>query len=469
MILFLQFTVTDTRYFSPYRADILTKPEWPSPRPFREFVRNSGKIIERGKGGQSSWVGENFICEINRGIIIERCTLPSGATLSNLAKHLYAGEHYLLAKYEFVFNLKISNTKLKIDQNLLKQLINEVLAVEIKIKLDGKVMKVPINQLQNPLKRFHYKNITIKEKADQYIGLTHLRMCTPQLYFYLDNNEFPAKIGNNYKRIADIHNIAKLYGSWHNHKSNPFRVWIHHRLSNSQRIIQNRELRMTIMRLHSEYECLKNLINGLSNGLITTAERTLESDQLQKYFNLAIRTFLQEEKNIEFKTRSNGFFDYFSKVFAHAAPGELERLKRNIEHFRINIKNKIINYYKEAKFVSNKFENHNSTILVQGTGNVVKDNQVIQQVGQAIEKIDFEKLIGELAQILPVAQSEAKTTEDFQSVLALSQAKDAAEKKDKNGVLKALEGVGKFVEDVATKFTAAVLVELLKSHTPLFK
>ena len=470
MILFLQFTITDTRYFSAYKYDILTKPNWPSPRPFNEFVRNTGKIVERGKGGQSSWVGENYICKVNRGITFARGTLPCGATISNLSKHLYATEKYLLAKYEFVFNLKISQANLKVDQNLLKQLINEVLASNVKIQVDGKSIDVPISQIQNLLKEFHFNNVTVKSQADRKAGFEHLTVCTPQLYFYLDQNEIPKRLDKNYKQIANIYNIAKLYGAWYDHKNNPFRVWIHHRISKSQRVTENRELRMTIMRMHSEYECLKNLVNGLTSGLITSEAMTPESDQLQKYFNFAIRTFLQEEKNIEFKLRNTGFFNYFSKIFAQSAPGELEILKHNIEHFRTNIKNKIVNYITEIKFVSNKtFHNNNSTIFGQGDDNIVQHNQVNQSIGQIAGTIDFETLINELSEILPEVQKKARSTEEIQSVLALSKAKDAAEKKDEGGVLQALRGIGKFAEDVLTKFTAGVLVELLKAHTQFFK
>lgn len=469
MILFLQFTITDTRYFSPYKQDILKKPEWPSPRPFAEFVRNSGSIIERAKGGQASWVGENFICEVKNGIKFQRHSLPCGAAISNLSKHLYASEHYLLAKYEFVFNVKFSNALMRVDQHLMKTLINELLATEIKIKVDGEYINTSINQLQRPLKKFHYENITVKGKALQDCGFEHLRMCTPQLYFYLDHNEFPKKLATNYKQIANIYNIAELYGAWHSHKNNPFRVWIHRRISMSKRIEKNRELRMTIMRLHSEYECLKNIFNSISNGTIQVKERTDESNALQRYFNLAIGTFLLEEKTLEYKSWTSGFFDYFSKVFAQSAPGELERIKNKIQHFRPNIKNKVINYYQNARFVNNKFENNNSTILSQGDGNIVQNNQVNHQVGQETDKIDFEKLVEELNSVLLAIQNQAKTTEDIKTVLALSEVKDAASRKDQGGVLKALKGVGKFVEDVATKFTAGVLVELLKAHTTFFR
>jgi hypothetical protein len=464
MILFLQFTITDTRYFSDFRHELLSKPVWPSPRPFREFVRNTGNIIERNKGGQEGWVGENYICEINKGIKFSKQELSNGITVNNVSKHMFASEHYVLTKYEFVFNVKTAAIGGLITHDLMKGLINEFLLSTASIKLNGKVQNVRINQLPVALMNFHYQNSTVSTFKNDRQSIKHLIYCTPQLYFYLDRNESAKGLDRNYRHIARIFNIAELYGAWHDHRNNPFRLWIHKRITNSARELKNRELRMKIMRLHSEYECLKNIFNAVSNGLISPSERSNVSEELQRYFNTAIRTFLLDEKNLEYESWTPGFFDYFSKIFSKAAPGELERIKEQINHFRPNIKNKAINFYIDIKFVNNKFENNHSNILSQGDNNIVQNNQVAQQANRQNAEIDFNKLLDELNLVLKNAKETAVTTDDFKAVTALSEVKDAAEKQDSSGVMSVLKGSGRILYDVGTKFTASFLVELLKAQ-----
>jgi len=263
----------------------------------------------------------------------------------------------------------------------------------------------------------------------------------------------------------NIAKIAELFSGWHNYRNNPFRIWIHQRRTRSALVTENRELRMTIMRLHSEYECLRNLFWAIANELIKVDERSSVSDELQNYFNIAIKTFLYDEKNLEFQSWTPGFFDYFSKVYALASPGELEKISLRIKEFqfRTNIKNKVINYIHKTKFMSKKtFINNNSTVISQGDNNNVHHNQVIQQADDAI---DYDVLLTELVTVIEHAKKEATTTEDLKSVAALSAVKDAAEEKNAGGVIAALKTVGKFASDIATKFTASVMVELLKSHT----
>lgn len=464
MILFLQFTITDTRHFSDHYRSLLDKPFWPSPRPYKEFVRNTGRIIERNKGGQAGWVGENYICNIKNSIKFDKYISAIGVKISNISKHLYASEHYILTKFEFVFNIKIIDQKIMINHFFMKLIINEIMVSKIKIKINGYETIVQINQMQNILRDFHFQNTTKSSSLKDASNRIHIFTCTPQLYFYLEKNEISHKLESNYKHIANIYNIAELYGAWYDHKNNPFRIWIHRRLSKSSKIVQNRELRMTIMRLHSEYECLKNIFNAISNGILLPTSRSRESEELQRYFNNAIRTFLHSKNDLEYKSWTLGFFDYFSKIFSKAAPGELENVRKKIEHFRPNIKNKTIYFFQNNRYMSNKFINTNSTILSQGDGNTIQNNQILQNNNDTPD-IDYPQLLIELNKIIEVAQKHAKTTDDFKSLTTLSEMRDATEKKDPNKLINTLKKTGKFVANLASEFTANILSDLIKKYT----
>lgn len=216
MILFLQFTLTDTRTFSSFRTELPNKPHWPSPRPFNEFVRSTGGIIERNKGGIPGWVGENFICKIGKTIKFEdKIYFSNGIRATNISKHMYANSSYVLTKYEFVFNLKTTGLDSFITFDIIKNIINELLLSPVSIKMNGKTVVVSVNQLANILKNYHYQNSTLRKLNQKNHSLDHIMNCTPQCYFYLENNERSNGLKNNFKQISNISNIAELFGGWH--------------------------------------------------------------------------------------------------------------------------------------------------------------------------------------------------------------------------------------------------------------
>lgn len=471
MILFLQFTVTDTRRFSQFSHELLDKPQWPTPIPFSEFVRTTGKIVERSKGGLPGWVGENTVCKIGKSITITNdLRFSNGITGVNISKHMYAQDRYILTKYEFVFNLKTTRLVGKVTHDVIKTIVNELLARTVKIKLKGSFSEIPISMLPDALREFHVQNTTIGHHNIDPNSASNVIRCTPQMYFYLERSEWADALERNYTRISNVGHIAQLFCAWHDHKNRPIRIWIHHRLRKAKEIEENRELRMKILRLHSEYECLRNVIWSISKGFIKVDPRSIKSNELQYYLNVTIRKFLRDEKNFEFYSFTDGFFDYFSKIFARATPGDLESIYNKIKEFdfRKNIKDKIILITKNIN-VSTKFENHNSNIISQGNNNVISDNQISQTVNQSSPTIDFDNLSSELSAVLAEAKRVATTTADLQSVVALSEVKDASDKKDGNGVIKALKACGKFALDVANKLTASVIIELMKSHTTLLQ
>lgn len=467
MILFLQFTITDSRVFSLIDLGQLTKPRWPSPTPFREFVRGTGSIVERSKKGLDTWVGENFICKIKSGMrFSDDNHFSNGVLVKNISKHLYANEHYILTKYEMVFDVKLPIGKNLLGYELLKTLVDELLLAKVKIRFNGKDEDVNISDLPEALIEFHYQNTTKTDVSITGLGKNHILKCTPQLYFYLENNEKSVKLGKNYNQIAEIPGFAMLFGAWHNHKNNPFRIWVHQRNSKSHRFSKNRETRMMIMRLHSEYECLNNIFLAISQGIINVAARSSISDELQDYFNVAIRRFLYDSADLGYNLWSKKYFDYFNKIYAKASPGELDIIRKKINtfNFRINIDHKTIEFLTQ-NYTVNKYENHNSTIISQGDNNQVSNNHVTQNINSEIAPIDFENLVIELQAAINRAQSEATGTAEIKEILALSEAHDAAVQKDQSKVLTALKSCGKFALDIANKMTASILVELLKNPT----
>lgn len=472
MILFLQFTITDTRKFSNYRDQVLKNPQWPNPKPFGQFVRAAGSIVERKKGGLSGWIGENFICQINNSIKFPaKIPFTNGVTASNVSKHMYANGTYVLTKYEFVFNIRTKNLGTQVTYDTMKTIINELLLSQVQLRLKGKIIELPVHEMPEALCEFHYQNSTLRDstKYGDSEGRQNILSCTPQCYFYLEKGEFSTGLDKNFTHIPNFSKVARLFGGWHDHRKSAFRIWIHQRQAKSPKVTENRQIRMQIMRLHSEYECLRNLLGAIMNKFIFVEERSAVSDDLQEYFNTAIKSFLIDEQNVNYLSWKKHFLNYFSKVYALASKGESENLRSQIDsfNFRANIKNKVLTLHQTFYMSEKTFNNFNSPVASQGDNNIVQVNHVGSSSAKDGQDINFDELIEELTQLIAHQRDSASTTEDFQALSALSQVRDAAEKKDSNAVVTALKVGGKVLYEVGTKFTANLLIELMKGTVTL--
>ena len=67
MFIVIQFPITDARPFINEKTHKLTCPSWPFPLE-NEFVRYSGRVEKRMRGGIKDWSGEDVYSRSNRAI-----------------------------------------------------------------------------------------------------------------------------------------------------------------------------------------------------------------------------------------------------------------------------------------------------------------------------------------------------------------------------------------------------------------
>ncbi|MCX2430544.1 hypothetical protein [Pedobacter sp. GR22-10] len=468
MIIFLQYTLTDLRAFTDQNPFVLVKPNWPSPTPYQQFVRGTGQVIQRRKRGLHGWVGENYICKIGKSVRFEKAIpLYEDKYIKPIFQHLYAGENQVLTKYEFVFRLNYEKWAKKLTYNDIRDIIGSLLNSMVHIRINGKYITCKVRELQKILPQLHFETST--NKHGRKAGMSaYIDKCTPQLYIATEDDTVVVGLGKNFNNMSENQEDFDLYGAWHDHINNPYRVWVQDDYAEVEGGF-NRSLRMTIMRLHSEYECLKNIFRSINEKKIEVSQQTTQANELQRYLNRAIKTFLRSESSIVGLGGDANFLDYFSKVFSKAQPGELDELVEKIKEyeFRPNVENKTLNFIQQnhIEFMNNKFENDRSVILSQGDNNTVSGNTINQQNYELPADTDYEVLVAELADLKARAVPEAKSADDFKAVVAIAEAEEAAKKKDSKGLINALKAGGKFLVDVANKFSASVLVELLKQHS----
>jgi hypothetical protein len=474
MVIFIQHTITDLRPFTEESGGLLPIPSWPIPNANREFVKGAGLITERLKKGLDNWIGENTICKINKGIRITDKIVNKKSTYKLVGKHQFSTENFVLSKFEFIFACKSVKYE-GVYWNRLEPLIKDILNVETKIKIGpNREVITTLNQIGGPLKKYHLFNSTYQSVLNPDVHLTYLYNCTPQIYvsvdrngdFYGPYNQFTPTFLSCFTRKTLSE--CRLYTALKTIGGIPVRLWIHSIRNEDSPLSFNRKLRISILRLHSEYECLKNVLTAIRKNLILINGRSKSSDNLQSYLNNTIKTILKEEKNIkEYSERD--FLETFKNMFFQFKPGELEFLRNKIQsfNFRPQIEGKTINYIETLITMNENYNISNSQVGAVGS-HAHSDNNSFQQIDhQFSDSFDYLKLEKELTLLKETMKLKAKTSEDFEAVQHVAKAEELAIEHDGSNALKYLKAAGKWAFDTATKVGVNLVCELLKSNNKL--
>lgn len=371
MLIFIQNTICDTRSLTaPHQ--LLDKPNWNNLRPYQDFVCGSGQVIERTKRGLKNWVGENFICKINNGIkYFQKKIVNERYQVKCVGKHQYSNGGFL-HKYELVFHIK----KLRWQEDhrdwrnnysfeLIQQLINEILESEVRFRnRKYEYLKKAIGKSSREFKEFHLTTTTKNQylKNHEQLGIN---LGIPQVFIHLQYFEnfhrYPAKVLKaNSPRLVPI----KLYGYMSAFFGRPYRIWILNETDPDNAYLQNnsRNIRIGCMRIHSEIECLKQILNSMLDlGHLDIVQSYI----LQNYLNKSLKIVNREKGKIKRESGIDNLSDYIRQLFSSIEPGTLESIVSNIEqqNFRQNIENKILEHLKGITTWNQEAGNKIDTII----------------------------------------------------------------------------------------------------------
>ena len=458
MLIFLQFTITDLRPFTSESKDMLSRPNWPDPDIDCEFVRNAGAIIERTNQGVNNWVGEGRICKVGKGIIINKNKIGARISVKNFSKHIYTSRQRVLTKYEFVFN--VTGSPKVITTGFIHAIAETIFQSEVRLKSGTNFYYRRVADLPKALKKFHLESTTIfgkhlEERLQQYILHS-----SPQAYFYLDRDEKLSVGKNDFAEISSTH--YNLLGTWKKIDNQLVRFWLHERLTAISLINDNRLARITIMRLHSEFECLRNIFKSIGSKVLTVLPYSEDSHSLQEYFNSAITTFLKQrdELNVE---NGGDFLDYFSQVMSRFRPGELAGIVNQINafNFRRQITEKALNYINiQELHMGSKYTFGDNTNAVS-----IGDNNNLQNITQNIQngvlaEPDYPALLLEIKALKEAMDKENVSSPGINSLLNETEVAIAAD--NKSGIVEGLKKGGIWLFDFASRVGSTLVAAILK-------
>ena len=237
-----------------------------------------------------------------------------------------------------------------------------------------------------------------------------------------------------------------------------------------------RELRICLLRLHAENECLRLVLRHLASDRLTVPGRSPRSDALQLYLRDATRKIsgLRKEAD-EFSETPIANIARLSVQYIDPTdvPAMLSALKQL--DVRKQIFNKIEFYLKTEINIQNHIQNlnmNNKYNITGGQQGAVGDNASVQQItfNQLVSTMD-EQTLAILATELPVLKAElekrVKAPEHQAAAIALGEAETAARSKDASKTLSCLGKAGKWALEVAKTIAVPIATKYLESSLGL--
>jgi hypothetical protein len=231
-------------------------------------------------------------------------------------------------------------------------------------------------------------------------------------------------------------------------------------------ITKMREMRLALLRLHAQRECLLKILANIHSEKITVTRGTQASENLQHFLNEAIRRVNTFEKKSDLQLFSNIEFAQYAAHFV--SPGDDEAILRSLKDIRANVLNKVKDYLRSPLVIQEMkmgdvYINEGSAVIFGPNGRV-EDMQVIQITQKIGDTIDWEKLAGELSTLKTAMKEEAETADQLQSVVAVAQAEKSVKEGDKGKAIAFLKSAGKWAFDVATKIGIGVATAVIKAE-----
>ncbi|OQA43227.1 MAG: hypothetical protein BWY52_01946 [Chloroflexi bacterium ADurb.Bin325] len=348
MLLALQFPLADSRPFVK-DSGLRRVPGWLEPRPDEEFLRYFGMIRLRKSGGLPGWVGENEICEANQALRFPRGlgSVPADPDrlirLQCLYRRFYS-DGYAVGKYEVGVGPQIlarnrsagaagRDRAAQFTGEQISALINLLLHTPVTIRnlQTGQPVEVEMGRAGKALAALYLAasgDHPTAGAADWWV------VNGAPLLFLEQRGRQPIKLAQP-RRTIELDKRYRLdlsYCLWP-YAGGRIRMWVlqrQNRTPYSDEYRVARTLRVYLMRLHAEHECLQALLRNIRDGHLTVARGDPESEALQAQLRRSM------ERIGSYETRAAREFSPEIAAIARQSvdamsPGQRDRLVQRLQ------------------------------------------------------------------------------------------------------------------------------------------
>jgi hypothetical protein len=495
MLLIIQFPVADSRLFIDSDTQCLGCPVWQIPNPDIDFVRHFGPIRKRWRGGLSGWVSENLVCEADRALRFRnllRYSYYENDEREEDILHLPFGVAYRrfyfdgLAVGKFELGMWFDGSRLwdEARSKHVEALFQYFLHIPVRIPNPrGKSIDCLLYEAGKHLASLYLlsssrtKNFGLQELSSWWV-----QSCEPILFLLQDdgfghldipfagrsislNKYISGDLSHHYipidKYTFRLWNFQEKVGPWFVNEED----WDFSRPKyyETKAKTNARELRVFLLRLHAERECLKQILRNIARGRISVSRGTEASDNLQHYLNIATRRIARLRIQGEKLTESD-VGELAREAENFVLPGEIESIITTLQNLNIrrNILHKVEEYlHQEVMIIMGDQYN------VQQAGavgpNAQAQNMSFNQIWiNSAQNIDLDILAAELASLGARLKEEAKEPEQYTAIGNVMSAEKEARQGNGAKMLEYLSKTGQWVLEMAKSIGVPVAIEALK-------
>ena len=340
MLINLQHTLADMRRFVPCHTGGLNLPGWPSPEPEREFVRAFGPIRLRRRGGLPCWGAESRICDARRAVRLGEFPAfrdpqsGEGIRLRCAFRRFFFDGH-TVGKYE-IGARTVSNC-IQVTTRAFQKLVEGFLRWPVRIGTPTDTLAtIPLVDAGKALAEYYLACSTSITKPPVTLEPWWVQPGTPLVFIECSRDavHLPAQA----RRVPGV--LAR-YGvdlrlHWLTLSGKRIRSWIlsGHSRSDGRAGDAARILRLYLVRLHAEHECLQAVLGNIARERIAVTPYSDGSDLLQTYLNIATRRIARTEA----KTREHfaqDLVELAKESWDIAVPGERRGVLERLDTFRV--------------------------------------------------------------------------------------------------------------------------------------
>lgn len=469
MLTSIQFPLADSRAFVDGDVGLLTRPTWPSVFPDYDFVRFFGPVRRRRLGGFAGWIAEHAICHANKALRFH--TQPK-ITFQNSTYHISSSipfrrfyfDGLAVGKFE-VGIATIRNGTTTVENDDARALIYSYLNLPVDIPIPGEKISCRLIQATNPLSRLYQIASTSTSRIPQIKSEPWwVRPGPPVMCLIIEPAE---RVELPFRPNRVITQQALGFELSHyliRHEGKHIPMWVF-RLNKSSKLEAARILRICLLRLHAENECLKLVLQNLLSGKLTLNVGTTASETLQRYLSEATKRISR------LGTQSENLCDVQLAEVARTSedmihPGQREAMLEALETIRIRrtVLQRVKEYVNQTVQIQEQImgDNYNVTQAgAVGPGARVSGSEFTQQLAQG-EGRDLSKLAEELRSLRAALLTNATAAEEYAAIGAVASAEIAAVEHDEPTTLKYLSQAGKWALDTATKIGTTIAAAALK-------
>ena len=301
MFLALQLPLADIRSFLPFQTYKTTLPTWPIPEPGKEFIRASGIVKRRCRGGLDSWPGEETYCDGRRAL-----------RFPNRFGELTAGAFSHSEVLDCAFRRFLSDGKAvsRFEVGFRADFLYPCYAREV-LDVINSCLEIPVS-----LPAGNGPRITLGLfKSARYLARHYLESTTRRIKeasrgsedWWLSPGAPLLLVEYGYEEISELPHYSSLVPHSSSFQSNitlhfcpierngkPLSVWFLR--TDPDDLDTSRRLRLCLFRSHAERECLKYTLRTITQGKLKPQPHTEASDNLQQYLLNCVRYLAREKQ-----------------------------------------------------------------------------------------------------------------------------------------------------------------------------